>query len=207
MVLSNNPVPAYYMSDMQFSRLYALVYLDEQLRANPEYGVMYRDYMEDKLTEASSWDEATLLSMLVKAVGGEQAFGEFKGRIPDAATFFERYVRHARGLVPAQTVKEAVEINQFWAATNSIIYILTIHQFAAYYKDKHDVPLFKNSVHGQDTSAELTRTIILNMMFLKPVQIDPVPSVLDGYSFDTLEDIINNKDNRAITLPSNATCC
>jgi hypothetical protein len=55
--------------------------------------------------------------------------------------------------------------------------------------------------------AEAVKIILLNMLFVKPVQIDPVPSVLDGYSFSTLEDIVRNPACKAITLPSNATCC
>ncbi len=207
MELSNNPVPSYYMSDLQFSRLYALVYLDEQLRAHPQHGAMYCQYMEDRIAELLDWSDAKLLDILAKALGGDQAFLAFKNSIPNSAMFSERYCEHARALVPAQTIKDAVEENQFWAATNSIVYILTIHGFVAQLKNDHGVVLLKNHFHDPDMQAAMMKNIVLNMMFIKPLQIDPVPSVLDGYSFNTLDDIINNKNNRAITLPSNATCC
>jgi hypothetical protein len=207
MKISNNPVPSYYMSDMQYSRLYALAYLDEQFRAMPLHGAQYCRFMAKRITELLDSSDAKLLAELIEALGGEAAYLQFRNSIPNAAMFFDVYCAHARALIPDQTVHEAVEENMFWAATNSIFYILNMHAFAAHIKKESNVTLLENNIFERDDPASLVRTVLLNMMFIKPVQIDPVPSVLDGYSFNTLENIIDNKKNRAITLPSNATCC
>lgn len=204
---SNNPVPSYYLSDMQYSRLYALAYLDENLRQDAIHGKAYAAYAADRIRDFLTWGEAELIARLAELVGGSDSLRSFYQSIPDAEMYFKRYCQHTKCLLPEQSFKDALEENQFWAATNSIVYILNIHAFAAGLKVETGAVLLNNNLHDHPQKGELGKRVILNMMFINPVRIDPVPSVLDGYSFSTLDDIINNKNNRAITLPSNATCC
>jgi hypothetical protein len=205
---SNDPVPSYYISDIQYSRMYALAYLDQQLRqTQPKYPQFAAAYIE----QVRSATGAMIAQDLAKLMGGQAKLTAFINSVPDAAMYFERYVKHIRHLNPRQSFTDALEENQLWAATNSIVYIYITQAFDEQLKqDSPDgVGVFKHNALDPKHMAVTAKRILLNMMFINTVRMDPVPSVLDGYDFNLLEDIINNKDNgkRAIVLPSNATCC
>ena len=214
---SNCRVPTYYISGLQWSRLFALVYLDDNLRNDKQFGQIYKkamvDFLEHKkkmalLTrgEAGSMEVGCNL-FFISMFGDDGAYEKFKSEIPNVDFFLQRFYRTLDHLQPGQSFRFALEENPFWGANNGLFYLLAIHRF---YQD-HNPPGLKNNVYevvngNTRVRVELLEVILRNMMFYKTVKIDPPPDVMNGYGISTLENMVNDKVT-GLTLPANATCC
>lgn len=200
--VANNWVPDYYISGAQWSRLYALAYLDLRLRGpqgHSGYAESTKQYLSEVKAAALDSDKQ-FTQWLVRHVA------DYVGLVKDITQYNEKFfpvIRFnaqqldcslAQG-TDQGTFKRSLEFNPYWAGTNSFFYICHIHGI-------HE------KVSEQDKTLRM-RHAFRNMLFIKPVKIDPPPSSLDGYDHQVIHDIVLPGDaaSPAITLPSNATCC
>lgn len=224
-IANNTIVPNLYMTGTQYSRLFALAYLDQHYRSGgPESECLaYAKYMERTLTAIKESTLEKKKKLVASLLGGEGAKDEFFKSIPDGEKHLDVFYKQLEKLTPCQSFHVALEENPLWAATNSIVYTIAIHF--------HDFLLLSNGndngarltnnifsgaeltnniserdVFSKIKCSDMTKTLILNMLFLRVMKVDDIPSVLEGYSFNVIDDTAKQL-SRAITLPSNATTC
>jgi hypothetical protein len=194
-----------YMSGVQFSRLFALTFLDEHYRSKQEVPGQceaYQAYMAKELGAVKAMSRNELTARIADLLGGYETMVQFIAGIPDGQFYFDRFYQFVPFLVPEQSFQQAMEQNPLWAATNSLVYLMAIHHF-----DTENGLQLKNNLYSKSaTSSAMVKTMIYNMLFENIMLMDPIPSVMDGYTFDTVNDMAK-KGSKAITLPSNATSC
>ena len=226
---TNSSVPTQYISDMQWSRIYALSYLDEMLRENGAISIgerttknkeengekykIYKIYMSDVLTKLSCSGSA-LPGYCTKIF--ERTLRDLTPYVADIEYFCYEVNKTAYFIDPNVSFKEALEFNQLWACRNSIYYMCAILAYVESTSFEHEicegdsVGVFKTFVNGLKNHGSV-RTILLNMLFIKPIKIDDMPDCLAGYSVDLLNEMSTSSEggtgNRAISLPSSPSCC
>lgn len=196
-----------YMSGIQYSRLFALTFLDENFRNAEKYSAEevkdYVDFMARALSEYKEMSRESKVAKLHELIGGKNEMDAVVAAIPYSEFYFDRFYENAKHLVPTQSFRIAMEENPLWAATNSVFYIMSIHRF----EQKFETRLFNNNIFENNQSSQsMVRTMLSNLLFENILLTDQIPSCIDGYTFNTVVDIAK-KTSKAITLPSNATTC
>ena len=183
-----------YLSPVQWARLFGIAWLDEDLRKDPTHGSAYQDFMRENLRILKHLFFPEDLGNEMVPLYHPEIFRVLQN---------EKWVHldSLRRLDPSLPMGEALEVDCKTGADNGIVYLMGILFYLDHHKDRRP----KGVDEGPLCTRENLSRMAGNLSYLRLVQIDPVPSALDGYEASLIHDIASG-EKTAMALPTAATC-